>query len=40
MRAVNDTVENRFSEGWIANILVPAADGNLAGNVANDAKPH
>ena len=32
MRAVNDAIEDRVSQGWIADNLVPAADGDLAGD--------
>jgi len=29
---VNEAIENRVSEGWAANHLMPAIDGNLAGD--------
>jgi hypothetical protein len=32
MRSVNDAIEDRVSQGWIPNNLMPAADGNLAGD--------
>src|ERR1700731_4663974 len=32
MRSVNDAIEDRVSEGWIPDDLVPAAYGNLTGD--------
>jgi hypothetical protein len=38
MRAVNDAIQDRVSQSWIPDNLVPAADGNLAGHQQRPAR--